>query len=189
MFPLSFRAEGRSRGIHLPIVIPSGGPKARSRGIAIFPIEGSHVATRTLPAFGARSIHDEQRRARLRARSMWLGVIGNLIAHSRCEPKPSAVGELGLEIAGQTKQHMTFPAPMVRAVARRIFDHSNANRTEMARPPSRRSRFTGVLGRFDRGPVRGTKGDLAQDHGPGFWGSGVRGQGYENRLECWCGLA
>src|SRR5690349_11785986 len=74
------------------------------------------------------SVDDEQRRTRVRARAMRLGVVSDLIAHPRRQLESSAVGELRLETAGDAEQNVSLLAPMISAIAARVFNEADTNR-------------------------------------------------------------
>ena len=98
---------------------------------------------------------------------MGFGPIRDLIAHAGPELKATAIVELGLESASETEENVPFLAPMVGAVARRVLNHPDANRTEFAGTPAGSAGFAGILNRGDRGPIGGTKREVANLHGPG----------------------
>ena len=98
---------------------------------------------------------------------MGFGPIRDLIAHAGAELKAPAIAELGLESAGETEENVSFLAPMVGAVARRVLDHADANRTEFAGTPVGSAGFAGILGRGDSSPIGGAKREVADLHRPG----------------------
>lgn len=98
---------------------------------------------------------------------MRLGTIGDLITHAWAKLKAPAIKELGLESTGQTKENVSFLAPMVSAVPRRILDHANANGTKVASAPLRGTGFAQMLGWDDGIPIGGAKGKVADVHDSG----------------------
>ena len=78
---------------------------------------------------------------------MGFGPIRDLIAHAGAELKATAIVELGLESASETEENVPFLAPMVGAVARRVLNHPDANRTEFAGTPAGSAGFAGILNR------------------------------------------
>lgn len=49
---------------------------------------------------------------------MRLGVVRDLVRHTRCEPKCSTVLKLGVELAIKAKQDMSLLAPVICEIAR-----------------------------------------------------------------------
>ena len=102
---------------------------------------------------------------------MGFGPIRDLIAHAGAELKAAPIAELGLERACETEENVSLLAPMVGVVARRVFNHANANRTEGPGPPASRAGLAGVLSRGDRSPISGAKREIANLHRPRSDGS------------------
>jgi plastocyanin len=61
--------------------------------------------------------------------------------------KPAAIGQLGLELAGNAEQDVPLQAPVVRLVPRRVFDQPHANGAELPGAPARQPGLAGVLDR------------------------------------------
>jgi hypothetical protein len=99
------------------------------------------------------------------------GAIRDLIAHAGCELKATAVQELGLERACETEENVSFLAPVIGTVARRILDQSNANRTEFPSAPLGSASFAGMLGRVDGSPIGDSEREVTDLHttGPDDW--------------------
>jgi len=69
-----------------------------------------------------------------------------------------------VQLAFQAQQDMAFLAPVVGQIARRVFDHTHAQRTELAGAPVGYTGFAGMFGRFDLAPIGDAKGDIADVH-------------------------
>src|ERR1051325_5233108 len=95
---------------------------------------------------------------------MWLGLISNLVAHSRRQAKLPAIRQLRLELTGEAQDDVALLAPVVRTIAWRILDHANPHGSEMPRAPVRGSRFAGVLRRLYRAPVGRAEWNVSQHH-------------------------
>src|SRR6478672_400779 len=111
------------------------------------------------------SVDDEQGRTRDRRRSMRVGVIRDLVARTRNEPKRAAVAQFRLELAAQAEEDVSLLAPVVRTISCRILDHANADRAELARARSSDTRFSSMLRDFEAVPVRGAEGNVLEVHG------------------------
>lgn len=96
---------------------------------------------------------------------MRLGPIGDLIAHASPELKAPAVTKLRIERPLETQKDVSFLAPVVRAIAGRIFDHADANRAELTGAPTGSAGFARMLSRCDRRPVGRTKWEIGDLHG------------------------
>ena len=92
---------------------------------------------------------------------MRLGPIRDLIAHAGAELKATAVAELRLERALETEENVSLLAPMIGAVARRVLDHADANRTEVASARAGSAGFAGTLAWGDGGPIGGAEREVA----------------------------
>jgi len=102
---------------------------------------------------------------------MGLGLIRDLITHAGAELKSAPIAELGVERPGETKKNVSFHAPVVCEIARRVLNHADANRAEIASPPMRRAGFAGMLSRRDGRPIGGAKREIANLHVPRLVGS------------------
>src|SRR5689334_15403581 len=109
-------------------------------------------------------IDDEQGRARGGTRPVGLRVVRHLVAHARSEMKPAAIGQLGLELAGNAEQDVPLAAPVVRLVPRRIFDQPHADGAEVPGAPARQPDLAGVLDRLDPEPVGDAERDVRELH-------------------------
>src|SRR5690606_27069572 len=72
--------------------------------------------------------------------------------------------EFGVQLAFQAQQDMALAAPVVGQVAGRVFDHAHADVAELAGAPIRLAGVARVFGGFDRLPIGGAEGDIAQIH-------------------------
>lgn len=100
---------------------------------------------------------------------MRFGVIRDLVARTRNEPKRAAVAQFRLELTAEAEQDVPLLAPVVRTITRRIFHHANTHSAERARARPRNARFSLVLGYFHGIPVRGAEGNVLQVHGRVWW--------------------
>ena len=84
-----------------------------------------------------------------------------------------------LQLAFQAEEDVTFSAPVVRALARRIIYHAHADVAELPRPPESETFFTLVHRRFNFRPFCGFKGNMFDLHGR------VSSQ-VESAIQCTC---
>ena len=96
---------------------------------------------------------------------MRLGAIGDLIADTRRQREAPAIGQLGVEFARQAQQEVSFRAPVIGAVAWRIFDHAHAHLAEMTGAPARFAALTGMRGLSDLAPVDQAEWQVTDLHG------------------------
>ena len=80
---------------------------------------------------------------------MRFGVVGDLVTHAGFQGECPAILKFCLQFALQTKQDMAFVAPVIGKIARRVFDHANADVAELTRPPESLAVLAGVFGGFD----------------------------------------
>jgi hypothetical protein len=66
---------------------------------------------------------------------MGLGLVRHLVAHAWLEQKLPAIFELGIELALEAKEDVTFGAPMVGQITRRVFHHPYPDVPELLRAP------------------------------------------------------
>ena len=83
---------------------------------------------------------------------MRLSVVCDLIAHPWLENKLSTVFKLCVQLAFHAQQDVAFDAPMIGAIAGRVFDHANANTTKVQRLPISQTAFTIMFGSLYFGP-------------------------------------
>jgi len=95
---------------------------------------------------------------------MRLGVIGNLVAHSRPQCECAAILQLGDQLAFGAQQDVTLHAPVIGQVTRRVFDAADADVTELSSSPEGRAALTLVLGGLYVRPVGDTKGNIGHLH-------------------------
>jgi len=91
---------------------------------------------------------------------MRLRVVRHLIAHAGLQNKCAAVLKLGVQLALQAQQDVSFHAPVVSAIARRVFDHAHSDWAELARAPESDAGFALVRGGGELGPVDGAEGEV-----------------------------
>ena len=97
---------------------------------------------------------------------MRLGAIGDLIAHAGAELKATAIAELRLEAPCDAEENVSLLAPVVGAVPRRVLNHTDTNRAEVAGTRAGDAGFAMMFGRSDRGPIGGAKREVSNLHGP-----------------------
>lgn len=112
-----------------------------------------------------KSSHDKKFRAGGGGGAVGLGVVGALVRSAGSEGEAAAVGEFGLELAFHAKQNVSFAAPVVGAVAGRIFDEADADVGEGLGTPEGGAGFAGMLGGGDGGPVGEGEGEGWDAHG------------------------
>jgi hypothetical protein len=98
---------------------------------------------------------------------MGLSVISDLIADARSKLKASAIAKLCFHLAGETKEDVALLAPMVGSIAGRVFDHADADRSELLSAPQCEARFAWMACGFDGGPIRDSERELGDLHGDG----------------------
>ena len=81
------------------------------------------------------SVDDEQGCPDVCARSVWLGPVGNFVAHSLFESESSAVGEVGFQAAGDAQKDVTLGAPMIGTVVLAVPDHADTKVANVASSP------------------------------------------------------
>ena len=97
---------------------------------------------------------------------MGFSPIRDLIAHAGAELKATTIAKLGVESASETEENVSFLAPMVSAVTRRVLNHADSNRTEVAGTPAGNAGFAGIVSRRDGGPIGDAKREIANLHWP-----------------------
>ena|ERR1017187_4229131 len=88
------------------------------------------------------SIHDEQFGAVGRITAVGFATVADLITHSRTKNLHAAVFQLGVQLTLQTQKHVALFAPVIRQVARRVIDNSDANISELPCTPIRYTLFS-----------------------------------------------
>ena len=97
---------------------------------------------------------------------MRLGVVGDLIADARCQAERAAIGEPGFKLPFQAQQDMAFDTPMVRRIAGRVLDHTDADVAKMACAPVRAPSIAGMLSIIERAAGTGLTGHSSQRFSP-----------------------
>lgn len=85
-------------------------------------------------------------------------VIRDLIAHSRFQCEFSTVFEFGDEFALNAQQDVTFDAPVIGKIPRRVLDHAHPDIAKVPGTPVSQSGFALMLGGFNLRPVGSAKG-------------------------------
>ncbi len=80
---------------------------------------------------------------------MRLGAVGNLVAGAGSEVKLPAISQPRVQLAFEAQQDMALAAPVIGAIAGRVFDHSHPNVSELLGAPIGGPRFTAVFRRLD----------------------------------------
>ena len=96
---------------------------------------------------------------------MRLRAVRDLVTHAARQREAAAIGKLRGELAGQAQQEVSLGTPMVGEITGRVLDHAQAHVAEIARAPERDARFTRMPRGFDRVPVHGAEGQIADAHG------------------------
>ena len=114
---------------------------------------------------GAASlINDKEFGPNRRRGSVWLGVIGDLVAHARRENEFATIFKLGMEFAFGAKKDVTFFTPMIREVASRVLDETNTYVSKVLSPPISQTTFAFVFSTFNRRPISGAERDAGHLH-------------------------
>ena len=100
--------------------------------------------------------------------AMRLRVVGYLVAGASCENEFPAVGKLGMKLALQTEQDMTFCTPMIGKVARAVFHQAHTDIIEMLCTPKRLARLPFVFRRYDLRPIGCAKRNISNFHNSPF---------------------
>jgi hypothetical protein len=95
---------------------------------------------------------------------MCLDAVRDLVTRTRHEPKRAAVAQLRLELALEAEEDVSFLAPVIRAITRRVFNHADTHEAELARAPARDACFSSVLGDLEGVPVGSAKGNVVKLH-------------------------
>src|SRR5512142_2415968 len=101
----------------------------------------------------ARSIDDEELRARAGARTVRLRMVGDLVAHAGTQRERTPIGELRVQLALEAEQHVTLLAPVVGHVSGAVLDHAHADRAELARSPMGHTALAAMRRGLDARPV------------------------------------
>ncbi len=97
---------------------------------------------------------------------MRFGVVCHLITHSWLEGESPAIFQFCVELTFDAEKDMAFHAPMICAVARRVFDHADSNAAEFLGAPEGRAALSFVFGGFNLRPVRYVERDIRNLHDP-----------------------
>src|ERR1700743_74894 len=94
---------------------------------------GDDFFSETAQCFAHRhpSIHNKQPRALYGVRTMRLGAVGDLIAHSRRQRERAAIGKIGPEFAIDAEEDVTLLAPVISQITRRIFYEPHQDDAEL----------------------------------------------------------
>src|SRR5579862_3804966 len=126
---------------------------------------GMQLSYRYLPGnLRPASIHDEQSGAVGRITPVGLHAVADLIAHSRSKHLHAAVFQFGVKFTFQTQKYVTFLTPVIREIARRIINHSDANIAELPGAPVRYAVFSRMRGGFYRCPVSRLEKNIRNAH-------------------------
>lgn len=75
--------------------------------------------------------------------------VADLIAHSGAKNLHAPVFQFSLKFTLETQNYMTLFAPVIRQVARRVFNDAHANISEIPSAPVRHTFFSYMLRGFD----------------------------------------
>jgi len=84
---------------------------------------------------------------------MGLGIVCHLVTHAWSQNDFSAIHELSLKLAFETKQDMTFRTPVVGEIAWHVIDHADAYRTKLAGAPVSNATLAFMLCWFNFQPI------------------------------------
>jgi hypothetical protein len=86
-------------------------------------------------------------------------IVRDLVAHAWFEREPATVFQFSVELALDAKEYVAFDTPMIRPIARRVFNHANAHAAEVLSAPIGRASLAFVFGGFNLRPIRDSEGD------------------------------
>lgn len=95
---------------------------------------------------------------------MRLSVVRDLVARSRRENESAPILQFSMQLALEAEQNMSFGAPVIGEVSRRVFDHAYANGAELPRTPKGGTAFPFVLGGRYLTPIGGGKREIVDIH-------------------------
>jgi hypothetical protein len=81
------------------------------------------------------SIDDEQLCPDIGVGAVRLRIVCDLVAHSRLEGVFPAIFELSMELTLEAEEYVSFDAPMIGEIARRVLNHANADAPEVLSTP------------------------------------------------------
>ena len=95
---------------------------------------------------------------------MGFRIVGDLITHAGRQNKFPAILQLRMQLSLKAKQNMALFAPMVRQVARRVFDQAHPDRAKILGSPIGGTGLAAMFHWRDGGPIRGAKWDVGHIH-------------------------
>jgi hypothetical protein len=84
---------------------------------------------------------------------MRLSIVGNLVTQTRSQRERPAIFELGNQLAFDTQEHVPLPAPVVRNVPGRVFDHTYAYIPKLLGPPEHFAFLSHLFNCFNLRPI------------------------------------
>ena len=110
------------------------------------------------------SVDDKQFCSDRREGTMGFRIVSDLITEAGLENKFSPVFELGVQLALETQEYVSFLTPVIRQIPGRVFDHADADAFEVPGTPKRDSSFASVFRRLDGRPVSRFKWNVGHFH-------------------------
>lgn len=90
--------------------------------------------------------------------------ISHLITDARSKPKSPSIAKFSFQLAGQAEENVAFLAPVVGAIAGRVFDDADPNRTKFLGSPQRDTGLSRILDGCDVRPLGDAKRDFGDSH-------------------------
>src|SRR3954469_20169763 len=90
--------------------------------------------------------------------------VGDLIAHAWRQAEPASVPQFRFELPLDTQEDVPLVAPVIGAIVGRIFDHADADASELAGTPPRGPGLAVVNDRFHGAPVGRTEWNPSDLH-------------------------
>lgn len=97
-------------------------------------------------------------------RAVRFRIVRHLVADPGRQDKLSSIGKLGMKLAFDAKQNVTFGTPMIGKVAGAVLDQTHSNGIKVPSTPISHSRFAFVLGGGDFRPGGYSKRDIVHFH-------------------------
>ena len=95
---------------------------------------------------------------------MGLGIVRNLVTHTRLENKLPAVPELSMQLTLKAKQNVPFRAPVISKISGCVFDKANPDVAEVPGTPISRPGFALMHCPLNPRPISGFECKLIHLH-------------------------
>src|SRR6266852_1820495 len=91
-------------------------------------------------------------------------IVRNLITHTWCQRKSPAIFQFRFEFPFNTKDDVALGTPMIREIARCVFDHANTDAAAVLSTPIGGASRAAVCRWFNLRPVSDRKGEARNLH-------------------------